>query len=78
MSRRPVRRLLYAALGLIYLLHNDLWLWSDDRLLFGLPIGLTYHVGFCLAATALMTLLVRFAWPAGAESGTGSEGKIDS
>ncbi len=56
--------MLYAALVLLYLLHNDLWLWHDDRLVLGLPAGLTYHVIYCLAAAALMAMLVRWAWPA--------------
>ncbi len=63
MSLRPARPLLYAALLLIYALHNDLWLWNDGRSLAGLPVGLLYHVIFCVAAAFLMWLLVRFAWP---------------
>ncbi len=54
---------LYAALGVLYLLHNDLWLWHDGTPVFGLPAGLTYHVLYCLATAALMALLVRYAWP---------------
>lgn len=63
MSRGPVRALLYVALILIFLLHNDLWLWDDGRFVLGLPVGLTYHVLYCLVAALIMTLLVRFAWP---------------
>ena len=58
-----VRRLLYVALFVLYLLHNDLWFWDDPQLLFGLPIGLLYHIGFCLAAALMMALLVNYAWP---------------
>ena len=63
MSSRTIRRLLYTALALAFLLHNDLWLWDDARSVAGLPVGLAYHVGFCLAVALLMGLLVRFAWP---------------
>ena len=63
MSARTIRRLLYAALFLAFVLHNDIWLWDDPRLLAGLPVGLTYHIGFCLGTALLMWLLVRFAWP---------------
>ncbi len=63
MKRKRIRRALYAALLLAYLLHNDLWLWHDSRLFFGLPVGLLYHVGFCLAVALLMALLARYAWP---------------
>jgi len=63
LSSRTIRRLLYTALALAFLLHNDLWLWDDARSVAGLPVGLAYHVGFCLAVALLMGLLVRFAWP---------------
>ena len=63
MSGKAVRRLLYLALVLAFILHNDLWLWDDARSVAGLPVGLTYHVAFCLVVTCLMGLLVRFAWP---------------
>jgi hypothetical protein len=58
-----LRATLYLALVALYLLHNDLWLWNDGRLIAGLPVGLLYHVLFCLAVTVVMLLLVRFAWP---------------
>jgi uncharacterized protein DUF3311 len=54
---------LYAALLVLYLLHNDLWLWNDATLVFGLPVGLVYHVGFSVAASVVLTLLVLKAWP---------------
>ena len=58
-----VRWLLYLGIIILYLLHNDLWLWDDPRIVLGLPIGLLYHIGFCVAATGLMVLLVNYAWP---------------
>lgn len=63
MTRTAVRAPLYAALLLLFLLHHDLWLWSDARRIAGLPVGLLYHVGYCVAAAVLMGLLVCFAWP---------------
>ena len=48
MSRAAIRPLLYGALLLAFLLHNDLWLWNDARLVLGLPVGLVYHIGFCV------------------------------
>jgi hypothetical protein len=63
MRRRGWAALLYGALAVLYLLHNDLWLWNDPRLWLGLPAGLVYHLGFCVAASALLGLLVVFAWP---------------
>lgn len=58
MSRKTARRLLYVALLLVFLLHNDLWLWNDARLVWGLPVGLTYHVAYCVGVSVLMGLLV--------------------
>jgi hypothetical protein len=55
--------LLYFALVALYLLHNDLWLWNDPRLVFGLPAGLAYHVGFCVVTSVVLALLVIHAWP---------------
>ena len=57
------RWVLYITLFVLYALHNDLWLWHDPRLLMGLPVGLLYHIGFCLAAAVMILLLVTFAWP---------------
>lgn len=62
--KTPVRSLLlYAALVVLYVLHNDLWLWNDSRLVLGLPAGLAYHIGFCIATCVVLTLLVVHAWP---------------
>jgi hypothetical protein len=63
MTRRGWTLAIYVALAALYALHNDLWLWNDPRLLLGLPIGLVYHIGFCIAASAVLGLLVVFAWP---------------
>ncbi len=57
------RRLLYLVLGLLAVVRFDLWLWNDPGRVLGLPVGLTYHVGFCLVVAACMALLVRHAWP---------------
>jgi hypothetical protein len=62
--KKPVRSLLlYAALVVLYLLHNDLWLWNDASLVLGLPAGLAYHIGFAVATSIVLTLLVIHAWP---------------
>ena len=59
-----MKHFLYLALAGLYLLHNDLFLWNDDCLIGGFPSGLLYHVAYCIAASVLMFLMVRFAWPA--------------
>ncbi len=63
MRSKSIRAVLYAALIILYLLHNDLWLWDDASIVRGLPVGLVYHIAYCLVAAGLMALLVRFAWP---------------
>jgi hypothetical protein len=46
-------------------LHQDVWLWTDGRRLFGvLPIGLAYHVAYTVLAAVVLALLVRRDWPA--------------
>lgn len=62
-KRNPWKWPLYAALLVLYLLHNDLWLWDDASLLFGHPVGLVYHIGFAVATSIVLTLLVLKAWP---------------
>ena len=52
------RRVFLLGVGLFYLLHNDLWLWHDPELVLGLPVGLVYHLAYCLAAAALMGVLL--------------------
>lgn len=58
------RWLLWVALATLYLLRNDVWWWHDPRLVFGLPIGLAYHVLFCFVVSVVMIWLIRVAWPA--------------
>jgi hypothetical protein len=60
------RKLVYLAVPVLYLLHQDWWNWDNRNLIpvLHLPVGLAYHVGYCVAASALMFCLVRYAWPA--------------
>jgi len=63
MKTRAAVALAIAAAALI-ILHQDFWLWGNGTLVLGLfPIGLFYHVLYCLAASALMLGLTRRAWP---------------
>lgn len=61
-----MKRILLSLLVLVlYVLHQDLWFWRAARpLLFGfLPVGIWYHLGFTLAVSLVMWLLIRQAWP---------------
>lgn len=59
-----IRSVLYGLLLVLFVLHNDLWLWNDASTWLGLPAGLTYHVLYCVVTAGLMAVLVRYAWPA--------------
>lgn len=60
-----MRFILASVVIVVYFLHQDVWFWRTARpLIFGfLPIGLFYHAAFCLLCSAVMMLLVKFAWP---------------
>ena len=58
------KRLLYALLLLMAVLHQDFWFWSDRTLVAGvLPVGLAYHAVYTLVVALLMWLLSEYAWP---------------
>ncbi|HEY8224419.1 MAG TPA: hypothetical protein VIG25_04010 [Pyrinomonadaceae bacterium] len=59
------RILLVVAVVLLYFLHQDIWFWRTAHpLVFGfIPIGLFYQGCFSIAASLLMWLLVKQAWP---------------
>jgi hypothetical protein len=62
----PAKHWLLAILTIVlYVLHQDVWLWTSARpLAFGfLPAGLFYHAVYTLAAAGLMMIAVRWAWP---------------
>jgi hypothetical protein len=70
------RRKLFLALLvlLLYILHQDFWNWTTAYPLIGgfLPIGLFYHACYSLAAALLMSILVRYEWPAHLDPGAHS------
>lgn len=64
--KKSLKPLLLTALVLaVYVLHQDFWNWRRAHpLVFGfLPIGLAYHAAYSVAASIVMAVLVRFAWP---------------
>ena len=60
------RILLVVAVIALYALHQDFWFWrTSNPLVFGfIPIGLFYQACYSAAASLLMWLLVKYAWPA--------------
>lgn len=60
---RGIALIWIGALALLCL-HQDVWWWDDQRLLFGfLPVGLGYHALFSIFAASLWAMAVRVAWP---------------
>jgi hypothetical protein len=73
-SRSERRTWPFVLLLVVYLLHNDLWIWDDRRLVLGLPVGLLYHLGYCLLASLTLWLLIRHAWPSEVDAADGAGG----
>ncbi len=59
------RTLLVVVVVALYILHQDFWFWRTAHpLVFGfVPIGLFYQAVFSIAASLVMWLLVKYAWP---------------
>ena len=48
----------------LIVVHQDWWNWDKVSAAFGfLPVGLWYHALYCVAASVLLALFVRFMWP---------------
>ena len=64
-----MKKIVFALLVLLAILHQDFWFWNDiEPLAFGfIPIGLTYHIGVSIAACILWALAVHYGWPAGVD-----------
>lgn len=57
--------LTYCLIVLLFLLHQDFWLWDSQTLVFGfLPSGLAYHAAFSVLAAILWAVATRTIWPA--------------
>jgi hypothetical protein len=59
------RILLVVVVVVLYILHQDFWFWRTAHpLVFGfIPIGLFYQACYSVAASFVMWLLVKYAWP---------------
>ncbi len=61
----------WALVVTLLILHQDNWLWDDDRLVMGfMPVGLLYHCGISIAAAITWLLVTTFAWPQGLDGGS--------
>ena len=59
------RRSAWTWIVLLYLLRFDFWNWHSPALLFGLPIGLAYHVLYCVVVAIVLAVVLRRAWAPG-------------
>lgn len=59
-----MKYLVWFLILLLIVLHQDIWNWTDGRLLYGfMPMGLAYHVALSIAAAGVWLLAVEYAWP---------------
>ena len=58
--QRSLKILLYGLLVLLFVLHNDFWLWDNAQIVLGIPVGLLYHIVYCFVATILMAIIVKY------------------
>jgi Protein of unknown function (DUF3311) len=67
------RSLLLIIVGVLYVLHQDLWFWrAAHPLVLGfIPIGLFYHACYTVVTALVMWLLVKLAWPSHLEEREG-------
>jgi hypothetical protein len=61
----------FGLLSIAVLLHLNYWLWGADRLVFGLPINLLYHVLLTILLVGFMRTIVRRGWPSFLEAEDG-------
>ena len=49
---------------LLFILHQDFWLWNDRSLVFGwLPVGLAYHAAYSLVTALVWVFVIKVLWP---------------
>ncbi len=60
--QRTHKIVLYSLLVLLFVLHNDFWLWDNPQIVLGIPVGLLYHIVYCFVATILMAIIVKYTF----------------
>ena len=68
-------RTLLALILILFVLHQDNWLWTNDSLVFGfMPIGLFYHACISVAASCVWFFAVKRCWPTDVEANSNAGG----
>ena len=64
-----MRKLVIGLAVVLFLLHQDTWLWNDSTLYLGfIPSGLGYHIIYCFVAAGLGLLANKYCWPEDVEA----------
>ncbi|MCA9136852.1 MAG: DUF3311 domain-containing protein [Planctomycetales bacterium] len=59
-----MKYLVWGLVLLLVVLHQDIWNWGNDHLMFGfMPVTLAYHAGLSIAASIVWFMATKFAWP---------------
>ncbi|TWT80939.1 hypothetical protein CA13_23860 [Planctomycetes bacterium CA13] len=59
-----MKYLIYGLIIALVVVHQDVWNWENDHLVFGfLPWTLAYHACISIAASIVWFLAASFAWP---------------
>lgn len=59
-----MKYIVWGTIVLLAIVHQDFWFWDDDTLVFGfMPIGLFWHAGISLAASATWFMATKHCWP---------------
>lgn len=54
----------WIAVVLLLVIHQDVWLWGDTRLMFGfMPVTMLYQIGISVASAIVFYLATIYAWP---------------
>lgn len=60
-----MHKVVWGLVLLLLVIHQDVWFWEDDRLVFRfMPVGLFFHACISLAAGFTWWLATKFCWPA--------------
>lgn len=60
----PMKSVVWGLIVLLILVHQDVWFWSDNSLVFGfMPITLVFHAGISIAASITWYLATKYCWP---------------
>ncbi len=59
-----MKKVVWGLVLLLVVLHQDIWNWDNDRLVFGIiPVTLAYHSCISIAASIVWLIAATTAWP---------------